>query len=109
MRFARSKAALKIANSILGSIGKVIPPAGAVEEFKQILEGSLDLGDGRGPLKKLGSWGAVKERGTKCQVEALSSVSAGVSVPVRAHRVVCSGDHAVQFAGQVGGLLVQSA
>lgn len=44
--------ALKIADAILESIGRVVPAAGAVEEFKKILEGSLDVGEGRGPITK---------------------------------------------------------
>lgn len=47
---------LKIANAILESIGKVIPGVGAIEEFKKMLEGALDLGDSGRPLKKLVSW-----------------------------------------------------
>src|SRR5512132_1850675 len=43
--------ALKIADAILESIGKVVPGVGALEEFKKILEGSLDIGDGRGLVK----------------------------------------------------------
>jgi hypothetical protein len=49
-----------------------------------------------------GPWHEVPSR-------ALSSVSAGVSVAVPAHRVVRGGDQAVQFACEVGGLLVESA
>lgn len=48
--------ALKIANAILESIGLGFPPAHAVSEFKKILEGLLDLDEGRGPMKKLRSW-----------------------------------------------------
>jgi hypothetical protein len=48
--------ALKIANAILESIGMGFPPAHAVSEFKKMLEGLLDLHDGRGPVQKLGSW-----------------------------------------------------
>jgi hypothetical protein len=51
---------LKIANTILGSIGEVIPGAGAVDEFKKMLEGALDLGDGGGPIKQAVAW--VKRR-----------------------------------------------
>jgi hypothetical protein len=48
--------ALKIADAILESIGKVVPGVGALEEFKKILEGSLDIGDGRGLVKRAASW-----------------------------------------------------
>ena len=48
--------ALKIADAILESIGSAIPALHGVEEFKKILEGLLDLHDGREPLKKFGSW-----------------------------------------------------
>ena len=47
---------LKVANAILESIGKVIPGAGAVDEFKKMLEGALDLGDSGGPIGKIASW-----------------------------------------------------
>jgi hypothetical protein len=47
---------LKVANAILESIGEAIPGVGAVEEFKKMLEGALDLGDSGAPLKKLASW-----------------------------------------------------
>jgi hypothetical protein len=39
---------LKIANAILESIGQAIPAAGAVKEFKDILDGSIDLNEGGG-------------------------------------------------------------
>jgi hypothetical protein len=37
------KTGLGLANDILESIGKAIPPAGAVKEFKGILEGAISL------------------------------------------------------------------
>jgi hypothetical protein len=48
--------ALKIADGILESIGRAVPGVGVIEEFKKILEGLLDVGDGRGPIKRAASW-----------------------------------------------------
>jgi hypothetical protein len=55
------KISMGVANTILESVGKVIPPAGAIKEFKGIFEGALSLGEEtRGPVRRL--WRRIKRR-----------------------------------------------